>query len=83
MFLLLCISSSIILRAFVVRRRFRRRIEAALAAGVTLTPSQRAVVRDFGEKPCLFELEVGPTRGEKAGWDCIQVRPDVLVALRR
>ncbi|KII83034.1 hypothetical protein PLICRDRAFT_180801 [Plicaturopsis crispa FD-325 SS-3] len=82
-FLLLCISSSIILRAFVVRRRFRRRIEAALAAGVTLTPSQHAVVRDFGEKPRLFELEVGPTRGEKACWDCIQPVSVQMVGMHR
>jgi len=66
--LLLAVSCAIVVRSFILRRRFRRRIEEAIAAGV-LAPGAlddgpggggmgRGRRRDFGEKPKLWEVWV-------------------------
>lgn len=56
---------ALIHRSFILRRRFRRRIEEAIAAGVlipgalddaTLGGAGRSRRRDFGEKPKLWEV---------------------------
>lgn len=63
--LLLAVSCAIVVRSFILRRRFRRRIEEAIAAGVlipgalddpSLGGTGRSRRRDFGEKPKLWEV---------------------------
>ena len=74
LFLLLFVSSAIILRSFVLRRRFRRRIEEAILAGV-VAPHHGARVRSrrvIGEKPKLWEARVAPATDDR--WDAIIVR---------
>jgi len=65
--LLLAVSCAIVVRSFILRRRFRRRIEEAIAAGVLIPGSLddgpgggmgRNRRRDFGEKPKLWEVWV-------------------------
>ncbi|KAI0822282.1 hypothetical protein BC628DRAFT_1459064 [Trametes gibbosa] len=68
LFLLLAISSAIIMRGIFLRRRFRRRIEEAIAAGVLLSPSDEGP-GGFGrsgggrrklKRPVLFDVSVLP-----------------------
>ncbi|KAI9465509.1 hypothetical protein BJY52DRAFT_1244404 [Lactarius psammicola] len=71
LFLLLFVSSAIILRSFILRRRFRQRIEEAILAGV-IVPNQTGRVsrrRALGEKPKLWETRVFPADGDR--WDSI------------
>lgn len=65
--LLLAVSCAIVIRSFILRRRFRRRIEEAIAAGVLIPGALddgpgggmgRGRRRDFGEKPKLWEVWV-------------------------
>jgi hypothetical protein len=74
LFLLLFVSSAIILRSFILRRRFRRRIEEAILAGVIPPPQTGRVNRRrvIGEKPKLWEARVCPASGDR--WDTIVVR---------
>jgi hypothetical protein len=56
-------STTDLYRSFILRRRFRRRIEEALAAGVLIPGALedgmgRGRRRDFGEKPKLWEVWV-------------------------
>lgn len=75
LFVLLLISASIIFRSFLVRRRFRQRVEDALAQGVVLD-LQSSVLgltsRYIGEKPSVHEawVEQGVLR-EKPQWQAI------------
>ena len=49
------------LRSFILRRRFRRRVEAAIAAGVLLPEQVDALRRrgpPIGEKPKIFEVHI-------------------------
>ncbi|KAI0061717.1 hypothetical protein BV25DRAFT_742912 [Artomyces pyxidatus] len=72
LFLLLFVSSAIILRSFVLRRRFRRRIEEAILAGV-MTPNEaahRGRRRNFGAKPKMWEAWVSPG-GDAGSWASI------------
>ncbi|KAI1789611.1 hypothetical protein LXA43DRAFT_892681 [Ganoderma leucocontextum] len=65
LFLLLAISSAIIMRGIFLRRRFRRRLEEAIAAGVVLSDDGSG---GFGgrshrrrvQRPTLFDLSVLP-----------------------
>ncbi|KAI0712174.1 hypothetical protein C8Q76DRAFT_733713 [Earliella scabrosa] len=67
LFLLLAISSAIIMRGIFLRRRFRRRLEEAIAAGVLLSPSDDGT-GGFGsrsprrklQRPTLFDVSVMP-----------------------
>ncbi|KAH8998598.1 hypothetical protein EDB92DRAFT_1813405 [Lactarius akahatsu] len=71
LFLLLFVSSAIILRSFILRRRFRQRIEEAILAGV-IVPNQTGRVsrrRALGEKPKLWEARVFPADDDR--WDSI------------
>ncbi|KAH7910493.1 hypothetical protein BJ138DRAFT_1114047 [Hygrophoropsis aurantiaca] len=80
LFVLLLVSSAIILRSFILRRRFRRRVEEALANGLflDLPPPPGPPIRALGEKPKLFDRWVVPAtdgiaRGqiigdEKSNW---------------
>jgi hypothetical protein len=75
LFLLLFVSSAIILRSFILRRRFRQRIEEAILAGV-IVPNPTGRVsrrRALGEKPKLWETYVFPADNDR--WDSIVVRP--------
>lgn len=67
-------SSAIILRSFILRRRFRRRIEEAILAGVIPPPHTARVSRRraIGEKPKLWEARVYPAADDR--WDAIAVR---------
>lgn len=73
LFLLLFVSSAIILRSFILRRRFRRRIEEAILAGVIPPPQTGRVSRRrvIGEKPKLWEARVFPASNDR--WDGIVV----------
>jgi hypothetical protein len=68
------VSSAIILRSFILRRRFRRRIEEAILAGVIPPPHTARVSRRraIGEKPKLWEARVYPAADDR--WDAIAVR---------
>ncbi|KAI0354956.1 hypothetical protein OH77DRAFT_1521446 [Trametes cingulata] len=68
LFLLLAISSAIIMRGIFLRRRFRRRLEEALAAGVLLSPTDDGS-GGFGrgsggrrklKRPTLYDVSVLP-----------------------
>jgi hypothetical protein len=74
LFLLLFVSSAIILRSFILRRRFRQRIEEAILAGVIVpNPTGRVSRRRvLGEKPRLWEARVFPADDDR--WDSIAVR---------
>ncbi len=79
LFVLLFVSCAIVLRSFLIRRRYRLHIEQQIAAGIlpadALDPRQK---RDIGEKPKLWDVYVGPEdeKGllEYEGWE------DVLVS---
>ncbi|KAH9936310.1 uncharacterized protein B0H18DRAFT_1113719 [Fomitopsis serialis] len=68
LFLLLFVSAGIVLRSFVLRRRFRRRIEEALAAGVPLTPPWGGppILPRILERPTLWDVFIRPA--SKEGW---------------
>jgi len=73
--LLLFVSSAIILRSFILRRRFRQRIEDAILAGVIVPNNQTGRAsrrRALGEKPKLWETRVFPADDDR--WDSIVVR---------
>ncbi|KAG1733043.1 uncharacterized protein EDB91DRAFT_1150077 [Suillus paluster] len=75
LFVLLLISASIIFRSFLVRRRFRRRVEGALAQGIffELPPSGLGLTSRFiGEKPSVYETWIEQDDlQEKAHWQAI------------
>lgn len=75
LFVLLLISASIIFRSFLVRRRFRQRVEDALAQGVVLDlqPSVLGLTSRFiGEKPSVHEARVElDVLREKSQWQVI------------
>ncbi|KAG8756262.1 hypothetical protein FRC12_010629 [Ceratobasidium sp. 428] len=72
--LLLAVSCGIVIRSFVLRRRFHRRVEEAIAAGVLL-PSQTGDIamgpggtinvyrRPIGEKPKMWEVWIDERAG--------------------
>lgn len=68
LFLLLFVSAAIVLRSFILRRRFRRRIEEAIAAGVYINPpfGTPPGPRRILEKPTLWDVYLTPT--SKEGW---------------
>lgn len=71
--LLLFVSGAIVLRSFIVRRRFRRRIEEALAAGVLLTPPfEPSFPQRRLEKPILWDAALTPASDEE--WRDLLVR---------
>ncbi len=84
--LLLAVSCAIVARSLVVRRRFRRRVEEAIAAGL-ISPQQAAMgagfggggmrKRDIGQKPTMWDSWLAP--GE-AKWSEIKVRHAILTA---
>ncbi|CAE6366300.1 unnamed protein product [Rhizoctonia solani] len=73
--LLLAVSCGIVIRSFVLRRRFHRRVEEAIAAGVLLPGQGDGGVgprghfgtyrRPIGEKPIMWEVWIDPSVGGK------------------
>ncbi|TFK40562.1 hypothetical protein BDQ12DRAFT_679671 [Crucibulum laeve] len=56
LFLLLLVSCAIVLRSYVLRRRFQRRLDDAMAAGILLAPrAQGSRKKRFGAKPKFFD----------------------------
>lgn len=78
--LLLGVSCAIIVRSLVLRRRFRRRVQEAIANGVyvpgMMGESHR---RDIGEKPTMWEAWIGAPESslpaEKKEWNEFLVSP--------
>ncbi|KAF5311669.1 hypothetical protein D9611_009406 [Ephemerocybe angulata] len=61
LFLLLFVSCAIVLRSYLLRRRYQRQIEHALAHGIVLaprTPGSRK--KRFGTRPHLYESWIAP-----------------------
>lgn len=57
LFLLLFISCAIVLRSYVLRRRFQRQLDEAMAAGILLTPrTPGSRKRRFGTKPKFHDI---------------------------
>ena len=74
LFVLLIVSSAIVMRSFFIRRRFRREIEHALAAGnIIIPPTAGAGTRrrPLGEKPKLWDTSVKSATAVK--WSYITV----------
>ena len=70
LFLLLFVSAAIVLRSFILRRRFRRRIEEAIAAGVYIPPPFGGTPpgpRRILERPKLWDIYLAPS--SKEGWN--------------
>ncbi|KAF9533282.1 hypothetical protein CPB83DRAFT_890380 [Crepidotus variabilis] len=56
LFLLLFVSCAIVLRSYIFRRRYQRRLEEAMAAGMLLAPrAQGSKRKRFGSKPKMFD----------------------------
>ena len=73
LFVLLFVSCAIVLRSFVLRRRFRQQLEEQIAAGI-LPPEAlwNYRKRDFGEKPKLYDVGVFPS-AQVESWTSISV----------
>lgn len=87
LFVLLLISASIIFRSFLIRRRFRQRVDGALAQGtiIDLQPSGLGLTSRFiGEKPRVHEawVEQSGMPQEKAHWQAIMVRSELNPFIR-
>ncbi|KAJ7095915.1 hypothetical protein B0H15DRAFT_827603 [Mycena belliarum] len=55
--LLLAVSCSVVARAIIVRRRFRRRVDRAMAQGLVLAPGEQGShALSFGTEPKLFDV---------------------------
>lgn len=71
LFLLLFVSCAIVLRSFILRRRFRRSMEEAIAAGILFTGPQTGYrKRNIGEKPVMWDVSVAPS-----GWTWDDMKP--------
>ncbi|THH16985.1 hypothetical protein EW146_g3749 [Bondarzewia mesenterica] len=71
LFLLLFVSCAIVLRSFILRRRFQRRVEEAILAGLMppQAPGQMGRKRDFGEKPRMWNAWISPLTNDR--WENI------------
>ncbi|KZT73799.1 hypothetical protein DAEQUDRAFT_761764 [Daedalea quercina L-15889] len=67
LFLLLFVSAAIVLRSFIIRRRFRRRIEEAIAAGVYIPPpfGSPPGLRRALERPTLWDVFLMPASKDR------------------
>lgn len=81
LFLLLFVSCAIVLRSYVLRRRFQRRLDEAMAAGILLAPrAQGSRKRRFGTKPKFFDAWIAEG-GET--WDGMMVCSVLLPSSNR
>lgn len=72
LFLLLFISCAIVLRSYILRRRFQQQLDEAMAAGILLAPrSPGSRKRRFGSKPKFHDAWL-VQGGEK--WEQMMVR---------
>ncbi|KAH8114330.1 hypothetical protein DFH11DRAFT_1766604 [Phellopilus nigrolimitatus] len=62
--LLLAVSCAIVIRSLVIRRRFQRRVQEALAQGIILPPQPGQRRRGFGKKPKLWDAWIAPDDGD-------------------
>ncbi|KDR82759.1 hypothetical protein GALMADRAFT_220749 [Galerina marginata CBS 339.88] len=70
LFLLLFVSCAIVLRSYILRRRYQRRLDEAMAAGMLLAPrTQGSKRKRFGAKPKLFDAWLA---GGGDTWDHIK-----------
>ncbi|KAG5716719.1 hypothetical protein E4T56_gene16125 [Termitomyces sp. T112] len=66
LFLLLFVSCAIVLRSFVLRRRYQQHLDEAYTAGIMLAPqAQGSRKRRYGHKPKLYTSWVAQGGGEK------------------
>lgn len=87
--LLLCVSSAIILRSYILRRRFRRHVEEAFYAGVwaggDVPPGFPGNKRPntVGPRPVMFDVYTpsGERKAEHEMWNDVQVRFSVIAIL--
>ncbi|KAI0345792.1 hypothetical protein BDW22DRAFT_1353386 [Trametopsis cervina] len=72
LFVLLTVSCAIVLRSFLIRRRFRLQIQQQIALGL-LPPEALGPKRNFGEKPKLWDVHLGShdenDMEEYEGWE--------------
>ncbi|KAG7088480.1 hypothetical protein E1B28_012469 [Marasmius oreades] len=62
LFVLLLISSTIIFRSYILRRRYQRNLQEALASGVILTPREQGSRRKrFRTRPKFYDVWLDPT----------------------
>ncbi|KAJ7147468.1 hypothetical protein C8R43DRAFT_1010936 [Mycena crocata] len=67
--LLLTVSCSIICRAVFMRRRFRRRVDRAMAQGLVLTPPEQGSHNlSFGAQPKLFDVWLTDLKNPSSSW---------------
>jgi hypothetical protein len=78
LFLLLFVSSGIVLRSYILRRRFQRQIDEAVAAGFLLSPrAQGSRKRHFGAKPKIYNSWV-TSGGHK--WSEMMVSETIILS---
>ncbi|OBZ71625.1 Protein SOK1 [Grifola frondosa] len=75
LFLLLFVSSAIVMRGFYLRRRFRRQLEAAIAAGALVESPGDPRARRRLRRPKLWDASLQGARRGLAGWEDIMVSP--------
>lgn len=79
LFLLLFVSCAIVLRSYILRRRYQRRLDEAMAAGMLLAPrTQGSKRKRFGAKPRLYDTWLAPTDGGGVTWSQLMVCPCLL-----
>ncbi|KAJ7670272.1 hypothetical protein B0H17DRAFT_1086285 [Mycena rosella] len=67
--LLLAVSCTIISRAVLIRRRFRQRVDRAMAQGLILTPpEQGSHTLSFGTEPKLFDVWLADNKSPLSSW---------------
>ncbi|KAF9543305.1 hypothetical protein CPC08DRAFT_430371 [Agrocybe pediades] len=73
LFLLLFVSCAIVLRSYILRRRYQRRLDEAMASGMFLAPRTAGSKRKrLGPKPKLYDTWLAPTAsGGGVSWSDI------------
>ncbi|KAJ7459813.1 hypothetical protein FB451DRAFT_1271615 [Mycena latifolia] len=67
--LLLAVSCSILSRAVIVRRRFRQRVDRAMAQGLILLPGEQGSRNlSFGAEPKLYDVWLSDSKTPLSSW---------------